>query len=146
MNRLRANDVVFERLTTGNPVVIDLAPARDVLPGMTSEMILTSGPPMEWSEYEGGQREGVIGGVLYEGLASDRDDAIRKLNAGDICVRGCHDHGAVGSLAGIYSASMPVFVVENKTYGNFGYCNMYEGKAPKRLNYGVYDETVHKVL
>ena len=42
--------------------------------------------------------------------------------------------------------SLPAFAVENRAYGNVGFCNMYEGKAPKRLNYGVYDETVHARL
>jgi len=48
----------------------------------------------------------------------------------------------VGSVAGIYTASMPVFVVENRTFGNRGFCNFYEGESRRRLNYGVYDEEV----
>lgn len=123
-----------------------MAPAIDVLPGMTKNTILTSGPPLPWAEYYGGQREGLIGGALYEGLARDRTEAIQAFESGDIRIAGCHDHGAVGSLAGIYTASMAVLVVENRRYGNVGYCNMYEGKAPKRLNYGVYDQEVHDRL
>ena len=61
-------------------------------------------------------------------------------------VDGCHDYKCIGSLAGVYSASMPVFVVENKKGGNFAYCNMYEGTNPRRLNYGVYDEGVKQRL
>ena len=34
--------------------------------------------------------------------------------AGEITVSNCHGHGCVGSVAGIYTASMPVFVVENR--------------------------------
>ena len=41
---------------------------------------------------------------------------------------------------------MPVFVVENRTLGNVGFCNFYEGKEPRRLNYGCYDEGVHERL
>ena len=41
---------------------------------------------------------------------------------------------------------MPVFVVENRTHGNVGFCNFYEGKEPRRLNYGCYDEGVHERL
>ncbi|MFO7478957.1 MAG: DUF1116 domain-containing protein, partial [Methyloceanibacter sp.] len=47
---------------------------------------------------------------------------------------------------GIYTASMPVFVVENRTSGNVAYCNVYEGSNPRRLNYGVYDEGVRERL
>ena len=141
-----ANDQAFNRLTTGDPVLVDVRPAREVLPGLNQNVILTSGPPLPWSEYTGGQREGLIGGALYEGLAVDRDDAISKFERGEIEVGGCHDYSAVGSLAGIYSPSMMVFVVENRTYGTRGFCNLYEGRAPKRLNYGVYDSDVHARL
>lgn len=41
---------------------------------------------------------------------------------------------------------MPVFVVENRAHGNRGFCNFYEGKEPRRLNYGCYDEGVHQRL
>lgn len=144
--REKANAEAFRRLCDSEPVLEDVRPAIEVLPGMTRETILTSGPPLPWEKYEGGQRNGIIGGALFEGLAKDRDEAERKLGRGEIKVDGCHGHGAVGSLAGIYTASMPVFVVRNKTFGNVGYCNFYEGTNPRRLNYGVYDEGVRERL
>ena len=146
IDRNTANKETFERLCTSEPVLKAIAPAIDVLPGMTSNMILTSGPPMTWGDYTGGQREAIIGGALFEGLAKDREEAAHKLTAGDIVVDGCHNYASVGSLAGIYTASMPVFVVENTAFGNVGYCNMYEGTNPRRLNYGVYDRGVHERL
>ncbi len=91
-------------------------------------------------------REALIGGALFEGLATDRDDAIAKFDSGVIEVGGCHDYAAVGSLAGIYTASMPVFVVVNRAHGNLGFCNFYEGKEPRRLNYGCYDDGVRDRL
>ena len=48
-----------------------------------------------------------------------RGQGLRRI-AGEIEVDGCHAYGALGSLAGIYTASMPVFVVRNKTFGNAG--------------------------
>jgi hypothetical protein len=133
-------------MVQSEPVLVDVLPAIEALPRMTGGTILTSGPPLPWSSYVGGQRDAVIGGALYEGLAEDRDDAIRKLDRGEIRVEGCQDHGAVGSVAGIYTASMPVFVVDNAPFGTRAFCNMYEGRSPKRLNYGVYDETVRAQL
>jgi hypothetical protein len=41
---------------------------------------------------------------------------------------------------------MPVFVVENAPFGNVAFCNFYEGKERRRLNYGCYDEGVHARL
>jgi hypothetical protein len=144
--RAEANQAAFERLTKADPVVIDVRPAGEFIEGFTPKTILTSGPPMPWSDYVGGQREAIIGGVLFEGLAKDRDEAIAKLDAGEIKVGACHDFGCVGSLAGVYTASMPVFIVENRTSGNIACCNIYEGSNPRRLNYGVYDEGVRERL
>ena len=144
--RAEANRLAFERLTEADPVLVDVRPAGEFIPGFTRETILTSGPPMDWPDYVGGQREAIIGGALFENLAKDRDEAISKLDAGEIKVGPCHDFGCVGSLAGIYTASMPVFVVENWTFGNIACCNIYEGSNPRRLNYGVYDEGVRERL
>lgn len=144
--RAEANRLAFERLTEADPVLVDVRPAGKFIPGFTRETILTSGPPMDWPDYVGGQREAIIGGALFENLAKDRDEAISKLDAGEIKVGPCHDFGCVGSLAGIYTASMPVFVVENRTFGNIACCNIYEGSNPRRLNYGVYDEGVRERL
>lgn len=141
-----ANAEAFARLDAADPWVIDVAPAREVLPGFRDNLVLTSGAPMPWPAYSGGQREALIGGALFEGLATDRDDAIAKFDSGVIEVGGCHDYAAVGSLAGIYTASMPVFVVVNRAHGNLGFCNFYEGKEPRRLNYGCYDDGVRDRL
>jgi Protein of unknown function (DUF1116) len=141
-----ANREAVQRLIDAEPVLVDVAPAIDVVPGMTPDTILTSGAPMPWEDYFGGQRAGIIGGALYEGLARDVEEADANLSAGRIRLGACHDHGCVGSLAGIYTASMPVFVVENTAHGNRAYCNFFEGPSPKRLNYGVYDEEVKDSL
>ena len=144
--RTEANEIAFKRLTQSEPVLVDVRRAAEIIPGFTPDTVLTSGPPMAWSEYVGGQREGIIGGALFENLAKDKAEAIAKLDAGQIKVGACHDFGCVGSLAGIYTASMPVFVVENRAFGNLAFCNIYEGSNPRRLNYGVYDEGVRDRL
>ncbi|MCX6398434.1 MAG: DUF1116 domain-containing protein [Propionibacteriales bacterium] len=141
-----ANAEAFRRLDAADPWVVDVAPARDVIPGYDANLVLTSGAPMAWEDYVGGQREALIGGALFEGLAATREEAIAAFASGAIRIGACHDYNAVGSLAGIYTASMPVFVVENRDLGNIGFCNFYEGKEPRRLNYGCYDEGVHERL
>lgn len=145
-SRERANELAVARMIEAEPVLLDMRPAGEVVPGMTPETVLTSGAPMPWSEYTGGQRAAVIGGALFEGLARDPEDADAKLSDGRIKLGACHDHGCVGSLAGIYTASMPVFVVENRANGKLAFCNSFEGASPKRLNYGVYDDDVRTSL
>src|SRR5438067_7255953 len=125
--REAANAEAVARMTGAEPVLVDVLPAADAVPGMAGNVILTSGPPMEWGRYYGGQRNAVIYGALYEGLASDPADADAKLADGRIVLASTHDHGCVGSVAGIYTASMPVFVVDNTAAGNRSFCNFYEG-------------------
>jgi hypothetical protein len=144
--RERANAEALERLWAAEPVLVDVQPAGEVVPGMTPETVLTSGAPLAWDDYFGGQRSGIIGGALYEGLAADAEEAEAKIRGGEIRLATCHEHGCVGSLAGIYTASMPVFVVENRVGGNRAFCNLFEGPSPARLNYGVYNETVRESL
>lgn len=146
IDRAAANAEAHKRLCEAEPVLVDVRPALEALPGMTRNTVLTSGAPLAWTDYEGGQRDALIGGALFEGLAKDAREAAAKFASGAIQAAPCSDYGCVGSLAGIYTASMPVFVVENRTHGTVGYCNMYEGKAPKRLNYGVYDDEVRARL
>ena len=142
----RANAEALERLWAAEPVLVDVRPALEVVPGMSPETILTSGAPLAWEEYTGGQRNGVVGGALFEGLAADAEEADAKFRDGRITVEPCQAHGCVGSLAGIYTASMPVLVVEDARHGNRSFCNLFEGVSPYRLNYGVYNETVRENL
>jgi hypothetical protein len=133
-------------MTSAEPVLVDVLPAGEAIPGMAANVILTSGPPMDWDRYYGGQRNAVIYGALYEGLAADEQEADARLRDGEIVVASTHDHGCVGSVAGIYTASMPVFVVQNTAGGNRAYCNFYEGESRHRLNYGSYNDDVRRGL
>lgn len=140
--RRAANEEAFNRMVGSDPVLVDVRLAGDVIPGMGPKTILTSGPPHRWPEYVGPQRNALIYGAMHEGLASDEDDAAARFESGEIEIEPCHHHGAVGSVAGIYTASMPVFVVENRDHGNLAFCNFYEGESQRRLNYGTYGDDV----
>lgn len=144
--RHEANQIAVGRLCAAEPVLVDVRPAGEVVPGMTPTRILTSGAPLPWEAYTGGQRRAVLAAAVYEGLAGDEGEADQKLARGAIELSTTHAHGCIGSVAGIYTASMPVFVVENQRHGNTGFCNLYEGESRRRLNYGVYDEEVARGL
>lgn len=140
------NEQAYQRLVGTQPVLVDIRPALEVVPGMTRETILTSGPPMAWNEYFGGQRNAIVGGALFEGLATTREEAVARLDAGEIIVHPCHQHDCIGSVAGIYTASMPVFVVDDPITGGRAFCNFYEGPSRYRLNYGAYGDEVRQSL
>jgi uncharacterized protein DUF1116 len=141
-----ANAEAARRIGAAEPVLVDVVPLCTAQPDFDRSTVLTSGASLRWDEYVGGQRNGIIGGAIHEGLALDAQDAVAKLDSGDVRVRPCDDYRCVGSLAGIYTASMPVLVVENRNGSNRAYCNLFEGVSRYRLNYGVYNIDVERNL
>jgi hypothetical protein len=136
-----ANQTAVERMIAARPILKGLAPARDVIPGMQSNLLLHAGPPIEWARMSGPLRGAVIGALLYEGLADNEADAIGLAERGEVEFAPCHQHGTVGPMAGVTSASMLVYVVENETHGNRAFSNLNEGYG-KVLRYGAYSPEV----
>jgi hypothetical protein len=130
-----ANQEVLDRIQRGQAVLIGMGIARDVIPGMHKRMILHAGPPIEWERMCGPTRGAVMGALIYEGLAADEAEAQKLAGSGEIEYSPCHHHHAVGPMAGVVSPSMPVFILENKTFGNRAYCTQNEGLG-KVLRYG----------
>ena len=90
-------------------------------------------------------RGGVIGALLYEGMAKTAREAQALAASGAIEYSPCHEHAAVGPMAGIVSPSMPVFIVRNEEYGNTAYATMNEGLG-KVLRYGAYGPAITERL
>lgn len=130
-----ANQQVIERIRSGQPVLVGMGIAREVIPGMHDRMILHAGPPIEWERMCGPMRGAVLGALIYEGLVQDERDAMKLAASGEIEFSPCHHHHAVGPMAGVVSASMPVFILENRKFGNRAYCTQNEGLG-KVLRYG----------
>lgn len=144
--REQANREATGRLASCKPVLVDVALAGRVVPGFHRSMLLTSGAPLPPEDYVGVQRQALIGGALFEGLAETEEEAWGRIVSGDIEVAACHDHATVGSVAGVYSASMPVFVLEDPSTSRRAFCSLYEGRQSERLTFGVYNETVGQHL
>lgn len=138
---MAANQEALNRIRTSRPVVVDMKPAREIVPGMTDRTILHAGPPIEWEQMCGPMRGAIIGALLYEGLAETAEDAERLAASQEIEFDSCHNRDTVGPMAGIVSPSMPVWVVRNETFGNLAFCTMNEGWG-RSLRFGAYDEQV----
>jgi hypothetical protein len=123
----KANEEAVRRLIAGEPVLVDIAPAGEVIPGMKGRMITHAGPPIEWSRMCGAQQGAIIGMTLYEGWAKTPDEARKMLDKGEIRLEPNHHHQTVGPMAGTISPSAPVWVVENKAFGNRAFCRQVEG-------------------
>jgi hypothetical protein len=131
-----ANRVAYERYLTAQPHLVDFVLARDAIPALAERRILHSGPPIDWADMCGPQRGAICGAILYEGWTDTLEGAEKLAATGAVALEPCHQHGAVGPMAGIISPSMPVWVVENATGGNRAYCNVNEGLG-KVLRFGA---------
>jgi hypothetical protein len=136
-----ANATVIKVILSGMPYLVGLERAIEVVPGMKKDMLLHAGPPITWQRMCGPMRGAVIGALLYEGRAQTPEEAQQLAASGAIEFSPCHEHAAVGPMAGVISASMPVFVLQNEIYGNYAYSTMNEGLG-KVLRYGAYGEAV----
>src|SRR3972149_998440 len=123
----KANEEATGRMIAGEPVLVDVAPAREVIPGMKDRLITHAGPPIEWERMCGAQQGAIIGMTIYEGWAKNGDEARHLLEKGDTCLEPNHHHQTVGPMAGTISPSAPVWVVENKAFGNRAFCRQVEG-------------------
>lgn len=137
----KANQKVVEILKSSQSRLIDVEQAINVVPGMKKNLILHAGPPIAWEDMAGPMEGAVIGALIYEGLAEDEDEARELAASGEIEFAPCHEHSAVGPMAGVMSASMPVHIIENTKYGNKAYCTINEGLG-KVLRYGAFNEEV----
>lgn len=140
-----ANKKVMEIILNGQPTLLDIGVAEEVIPGMTKKTILHAGPPIKWEKMSGPLKGAVIGALIYEGLAVDEKEATELAASGEISYDPCHHHNTVGPMAGVVSASMPVWILQNKKYGNYSYCTLNEGLG-KVLRYGAYSDEVIKRL
>lgn len=136
-----ANQKVMEIILSAQPVLTGLDIAINVIPGMKKSLILHAGPPITWERMCGPMRGAIMGALMYEGMAENASQAEKLASSGEIEYAPCHEHSAVGPMAGIISASMPVFIVKNETFGNEAYCTLNEGLG-KVLRYGAFSQEV----
>ena len=140
-----ANRDALRRMLGGDPVLVDVQPAGSVIDGLADRMILHAGPPITWDRMCGPMRGAVAGAIVFEGWAADLDAGAALAEAGDIALQPNHAHGAVGPMTGLTTQSMPVMVVENRTFENRAYCTINEGLG-KVMRFGGNDAEVLKRL
>jgi hypothetical protein len=140
-----ANEEALKRLLAADPVLIDVQVAGDVLNGLEDRMIGHAGPPIAWPQMCGPLRGAIQGAIVLEGWAPDLEAADSLAASGGIKFVPNHHLGAVGPMTGMITRSMPVLVVENRTYGNRAYCTLNEGLG-KVMRFGGNDADVLKRL
>ncbi len=136
-----ANNKAIRALLDAQPTIVGLGKAIEVIPGMDERTFLHAGPPVEWDRMCGPMKGAIIGGLIYEGLARDKDEAEKIASSGKIKFSPCHHHDAVGPMAGLVTPSMPVWIIEDENSGKRAYCTLNEGLG-KVLRYGAFSAEV----
>ncbi|HEX6792398.1 MAG TPA: DUF1116 domain-containing protein [Casimicrobiaceae bacterium] len=136
-----ANAECLRRLLDGEPTLVDVQTAGDVIADLGERVIQHAGPPIEWNRMCGPLRGAIAGAIVYEGWARDLDAASELAASGAITFRPNHDGNSVGPMTGMITRSMPVFVVENRTFGNRAYSTINEGLG-KVMRFGGNDASV----
>jgi len=121
--------------------LVDVLPAAELL-GLDRGDFLHAGPPISWDRAAGPMRGALMGAAALECLVDDPEQAPQLFAAGSgVTLEPCHSRGAVGPMAGVVSASMWMFVLEDPATGDRTCCSLNEGLG-KVLRYGAYGPEV----
>jgi hypothetical protein len=135
-----ANRQALERLTGAEPVLVDCLPAREAI-GLEARVVLHAGAPLPWARACPTMQAAVCCAIRYEGWAGDDAAASRLVERGEVTLRPCHHAGAVGPMTGMITASMPLFVVEDRAAGRRAHAAINEGLG-RVLRFGANDAAV----
>src|SRR2546426_10387035 len=109
-----ANQLAVKRILDSQPILVGIAPAAEMIPGMRRNLILHAGPPITWDRMSGPLRGAVIGGLLFQGLAADESGAVRLVAQKDAHFAPRHHHCAGAAVAGATTAPPPRQGIANR--------------------------------
>jgi hypothetical protein len=132
----KANSKAFEIINKAEPTLVGVKYVREVVPNIDKYTIGHAGPPLKWKDMCGPLQGAVLGGIVYEGLASNLEDAEKLVKNNKIKFVSNHSIGCVGPMTGIITYSMPLWEVKNTTFGNVAYCTFNEGLG-KVMRFGA---------
>ncbi|HLR38793.1 MAG TPA: DUF1116 domain-containing protein [Jeotgalicoccus sp.] len=128
-----ANEAVVQRMISTQPTLMDVVPAKSVIPELNDEntkTLLHAGPPIRFDQMSDPMQGSCVGAILFEKWADNEEDARKMLENDEIRFVPFHHVNGVGPMGGITSANFPVLVVKdtsNETENNTAYCTLNEG-------------------
>jgi len=140
-----ANRQAVERMIASRPFVVDVKPAIEAVAGMKERMVCHAGPPLELDEMVPSFKHAILAGIMWESWAKTPEEAERLIRDGKVAIEPNHHHNGIGTMAGITTPSMPVFVIEDRMHGIRSTANIRE-ETNKALRYGCFDDNVKRKL
>ncbi|MDD3155236.1 MAG: DUF1116 domain-containing protein [Victivallaceae bacterium] len=143
----QADFSALEKLVGAEPILIGCRKAGEVVANMQKNMILHSGPEIDFDDMKGPHRKGIVGAALFEGLAHSEEEAEAMIRAGEIVPRAANDFNSGAPGAGITSYSMAVLVVREKHSGVVAVAPPIEGEEGGGLGgWGVFNDRIAENL
>jgi hypothetical protein len=127
-----ANSEVVRRLDESVPLLVDVAAAETIVPGMSGRMLLHCGPAIEWPEVCDPLRRSLRATTVAEGWAETVEEADGLLADGLVTLEPAYRHDAVLPMASAVGPSAPMFAVDNRDGGTraFAPINQGPGETP----------------
>ncbi|HEU5002004.1 MAG TPA: DUF1116 domain-containing protein [Actinomycetota bacterium] len=122
-----ANAEVTRRLDAAAPVLVGIARAGEVVPGIEGRTLLHPGPPLLWEAFCDPLRRSARAAAIAEGWASTPQAAGDMIARGEIGLESANHHAAALPMATVLAPSSPVLVVENGPRGNRAFSGINQG-------------------
>jgi len=123
-----ANQQALDIMLKADPVLVDVVRAEQVIPALAEgKKILHAGPPINWENMCGPMQGAVAGIAVFEGWASDLDDAVQRAAKGEFEFHPNHHFDAVGPMTGIWARSCDLVVTMPVCWRGLPGCVMYWG-------------------
>ncbi len=133
---LHTLDPAVARLAAARPLLVDVLPARDVVPHLAAGGISHAGPPIASTRMCPPMRRAVGVAAALEGIAATPEAALELVDRGEVPLRTNHDLGGVGPMSGIVTGSMPLLLARDEETGRTAWCPLNEGSGAV-LRYGA---------
>lgn len=141
MNTALYADAAVAALAEATPELVDVLPARELVPHLAAGGMCHAGPPIAPPDMCAPMRAALGVAAALEGFARTPADALALLDAGEIELLPNHDAGGVGPMAGAVTGSMPVLLARDAATGLTAWCPLNEGSG-QVLRYGADSEEV----
>lgn len=135
----QANADAIRRIRASDAILVGLAAAGSVVPGIGEDELLHAGPPLAgWQSACGALRGAVIGTLLHENRATDTVQAEELAASGELRLVPASNYGILATYGGVITRATTVFIVENRVCGTRAFAAINEGRG-KALRYGSHD-------
>lgn len=123
----RANAEVVRRLDQSVPLLVDVAPAGSLVPGLSGRTLLHCGPEIEWPAVCDPLRRSMRAATVAEGWAESVEQADRILADGEVRLQPSYRYDTVMPMASAIGPSAPVFAVDNREGGTRAFAPVNQG-------------------